>query len=794
MLRSTSTPHAAFLIDSAGKIVTWNRACEQLFGRRSIDILQRPLAVLLTEAAQGQCIAHWPHLPRQPDSLVLEVMSAQGPIAAKLTLLPQFAEPSQFDSCVAMLMPETAEDDSEPALVGRQPLSSIVNMFAGTFYVITQDGHFILWNKNLEQVAEMSTEELKTAQALDMFGDAEKPLIQEKIRQVFEDNAEVLIEANYISKSGKTTPYLLCGTRIRCNGKYYLCGMGLDISRRREQEEQLRLRERALHATSNGIVITRCAGQNNPIEYVNPAFERISGYRADEVIGRDSRFMAAPGLDENERTQLREAIRERREVNVIFRNLRKDGEVFWNDLTITPVLDEHGAVAHFIGVINDVTAHQQRTAHLEHEVNHDPLTGLANRNLLWDRLEQALHMAQRNKTLVATVLIDLNNFKLINDTFGHEAGDEVLTVVAKRLQASVRDSDTVARLSGDEFVLVLVNQPSLRFTLRMIERLRMGMSKPVAFDTREIPVGASMGVSVYPHDGDSVFDLVRAADVAMYHAKATGKSDVHFFSPDMKSSTEAKEKLEASMRSAIDNDEIFLLFQPRQCLRTGKVAGIEALLRWRHPEHGVLLPASFLPEAEENGWIIPFGERVLELVCAFMQRLKHSGHADLTVAMNASYREFSQHNFVARVGEQLSKHELAHANLELDLTEENLMRNPHLGREIASQLREIGIKLSVDEFGDANTSLSFLQKLPATCLKMTRASVREISPESRAGPLAKAIINIAHNLDLSVIAEGVETRSQLDFLKSHGCDEVQGVYFSEPLDQDAVEQFISAAA
>ena len=253
--------------------------------------------------------------------------------------------------------------------------------------------------------------------------------------------------------------------------------------------------------------------------------------------------MAAPGLDDEERSRLRKAIRARQQVNVVFRNLRKNGEVFWNDLTITPVADGTGKVTHFIGVINDVTALKQRTALLEHEVNHDPLTGLANRTLLWDRLEQAIHMAQRNKTLVATALIDLNGFKQINDSYGHEAGDEVLKVVAKRLQASVRDSDTVARLSGDEFVLVLVNQPSLRYTLRMIERLRAALSRPVVFDSTEIAAGASIGVSVYPHDGADAVELVRAADVAMYHAKASHKNEAYFFSSDMKSTTEAKQKL-----------------------------------------------------------------------------------------------------------------------------------------------------------------------------------------------------------------------------------------------------------
>ena len=249
-------------------------------------------------------------------------------------------------------------------------------------------------------------------------------------------------------------------------------------------------------------------------------------------------------------------------LHVVLRNLRKNGELFWNDLNITPVHDEQGKVTHFIGVINDVTASMLRTAHLEHEVNHDPLTGLANRNLLWDRLEHALHLAQRQKSLVAVMLVDLNNFKAINDTHGHEAGDVVLKVVAKRLLASVRDSDTVARMSGDEFVMVLVNQPSLRFTLRMIERLRQSLTQPVSFMHKEIEVGASLGVAVYPHDGDSAAGLVRSADVAMYHAKALGRNNYQFFTQRMNQAAARRFELESSLRGALQRGEFELHFQP----------------------------------------------------------------------------------------------------------------------------------------------------------------------------------------------------------------------------------------
>jgi diguanylate cyclase (GGDEF)-like protein len=498
-------------------------------------------------------------------------------------------------------------------------------------------------------------------------------------------------------------------------------------------------------------------------------------------------------MDESERAQLRAAIAEHRAVNVVLRNLRKDGEVFWNDLNITPVHDEHGTVTHFIGVINDVTAAMQRTAHLEHEVNHDALTGLANRNLLWDRLEQAVHVAQRHKSLVATVLIDLNNFKIINDTLGHEAGDVVLKVVARRLQASVRDSDTVARMSGDEFVLVLANQPSLRFTLRMVERLRQSFAIPVSFNGREIPVGASVGVALYPHDGTTATELVRAADVAMYHGKGKGHNDVHFFSADMRSSSDAKRKIEEGLHHALGNDELFLLYQPCVSLHTGKVMGFEALLRWRHPDHGVLPPSRFLTEAEEHGVIVPIGQRVLEQACAFAVQLRQPGVDDVPAAgvpvtVNVSYREYSQNDFVENLSAVLARHALPADTLQLDLQLDGLLRNPGLGRDLSRQLRALGIRLSVDGLGAGLCDLAYLQQLEAGQIKLSRSTVHGITNGTRA--LVKSLIDIGHNLNMEVVGEAVETGPQVEFLKSHGCDQLQGIWFSEPLGAEAAQQML----
>ncbi|MES2260519.1 MAG: EAL domain-containing protein [Pseudomonadota bacterium] len=683
----------------------------------------------------------------------------------------------------------------DPALiteVGNTPLARLMDVIAGPFYVIDQDGRPLLWNHHVEHATQRDTDELRGMNVLDLFDAADRQQVADKIQQVFAQRDSVQLEAQLVSKDGRRPPYLFSGARFQCGDHHFLCGMGIDLTSRRRHQEASLLRERAVHAASNGIIISRCVGDDNPVEYVNPAFERITGYSGEEVIGRDARFMSVPGLDEAERCRVHEAIRARREVHALMRNQRKNGDIFWNELKITPVQDDQGHVTHFIGVINDVTTLKQRADHLEHEVNHDPLTGLANRTLLRDRLDQALHAAQRSKSLVAVALLDLNNFKQINDTLGHGVGDEVLKTVARRLMSAVRDSDTVARLSGDEFVLVLASQPSLRYTLRMVERIRGALQQPMECEGKEIAASASIGVSVFPHDGTAGFELLRAADVAMYQSKAERRGEVHFFSADMHSTTEARHKLELHMRDALEHDEIFLMFQPRIALATHAITGVEALLRWRHPERGVLAPAEFIGDAEENGLIVPFGHSVLDHVCRAAQRLHQLGYGDLPISMNACYREFSQKGYIARIGAALARLGLPPDCFELELKEEHLLRNAQLSDEVIEDIRQLGIRLAVDDFGAGASNLSYLKDLPVSRFKMSRSAVSEICPAGAAGMMARTIISIGHNMNRRIIAAGVESQAQYDFLRQHDCDELQGYWFSKPLTQEGLEQLLAA--
>jgi diguanylate cyclase (GGDEF)-like protein/PAS domain S-box-containing protein len=771
-----------FLLDDEGKVMSWNPEASAMFGWTPAQAPGHALTELLPGTAS------WPVLASAGGGKMRMRFAGGIDGKARLVLLRQYGADGAPQGWSASVTVSPRESPEESVRVGSTPLSEVVDLLPGTFYAINRGGRLVLWNHNLERLTEMTPDELAAAQVLDMFEPHERPVAIENIRRVFEEGAEVSMEMNYVSRSGRETPMLVGGALVACNGDRYLFGMGISIAKRRDKERQLMLSERALHAASNGIVITRCVGRDSIIEYVNPAFERIAGYSAEESLGRDPRFMTAPEFDVHERSQVRLAVAERRPVNVVFRNRRKNGEVFWNDLRITPVRDEHGEVTHFIGILQDVTAIKERTAHLEHEVNHDPLTGLANRTLLWDRLDHAVHLAHRHHTMVAAVLIDLDNFKTINDTFGHEAGDVVLKVVARRLQAAVRESDTVARMSGDEFVLVLVDQPSVRFTLRMVERLRRSMTMPVAFGGNEIPVGASLGVALYPHDGSNPAELVRSADMAMYHAKGNG-GGVHFFSPEMRSADEKRAALARGIRSALEHDELFLLFQPRMDARSGKVRGFEALLRWRHPEHGVMLPASFLTEAEETGQMVEIGSWVLDQACAFLQQLRQLGYTGLPVSVNVSHREYSQHGFIAGLSARMTRHGLPPGSLEIEIPEADLIRNPGLGRDLSSQLREAGVALSLDEFGKGISDLNFLQQLSVRQVKLSKAAVRDITRDGR-GSLAKTLIDIGHNLELAVVGEAVENEAQVEFLKSHGCDQLQGQWFSEPLAADAVHRML----
>ena len=563
-------------------------------------------------------------------------------------------------------------------------------------------------------------------------------------------------------------------------------GSYTDITERKRADLALRLQSRALDASVNAILITAPSPAGNLIEYVNPAFMRITGYDPAEVIGHDCRVLQRDDRDQEGVALIRQALAANREVSAVVRNYRKDGALFWNQLFIAPVPNAEGVITHHIGVINDVTDLIRYQEQLEYQANYDSLTRLPNRNLLRDRLQHALIVAQRHHKGVAVVFIDLDGFKNVNDSLGHSVGDRLLSVVAERLARCTRTSDTVARHGGDEFVIVMTDTVDEQSLIAWMERVRASISEPVWLDGTELYVGCSMGASLFPQDGEDAETLMKKADLAMYRAKDMGRNTFQFYQPEMNASAGARMNLERRLRRALRDNEFLLHYQPQVDIVSGQIVGTEALVRWRDPEVGLVLPSLFIPVAEESGLIGPLSEWVLREACRQNKAWQDEGLPPARVSVNLSARVFQQRDIAKLVMQVLAETGLEPQYLELELTESTIMRNAEEAVLMLNELHALGIGLAIDDFGTGYSSLSYLKRFPVDRLKIDRSFVSDIGISGDDETITSAIIALAHSLKLQVIAEGVETSAQLDFLKERACDEMQGFYFAKPMSTDAI--------
>ncbi|MFG6667830.1 putative bifunctional diguanylate cyclase/phosphodiesterase [Halomonas sp. HNIBRBA4712] len=554
-----------------------------------------------------------------------------------------------------------------------------------------------------------------------------------------------------------------------------------DITQRKISEQQLALLERSVESSTNGVILVDAQAPDLPMVYVNRAFEKITGYARGEALGRNCRILQGEQTDAATLDQLRRGIHEQRDVHVTLRNYRRDGTPFWNDLYVSPVRDETGLVTHFIGVQNDVTAQRGYQAQLKHNANHDALTGLPNRQLLNQRLSQGCLLAQRYQRYVGVLCIDLDEFKPINDSLGHEVGDFILISVARRLEEELRPWDTVARIGGDEFIVLLPDLAQQQDVIQVVERLLECIAAPYWYQGQELHVTASIGVGTDDGSVAQPRSLVQQADLAMYKAKRRGRNTYQWYTDELNRKVGERVDLRHALQKAIEREQFELHYQPQIDRAQGRIVGVEALIRWHHPERGDISPIEFIGLSEQTGQIIPISEWVLKRACEDAVRLNSGAGERLVMAVNISPMQFQRPGFVASIERVLEETGLAPALLEIEITEGVLMESIDSAIDALTRLRALGVNIALDDFGTGFSSLGYLKRLPINKLKIDRSFIRDVTHDENDAAIVEGVITMAARLGLEVLVEGVETDEQLRYLFEQPPTQLQGYYFSRPV-------------
>jgi diguanylate cyclase (GGDEF)-like protein/PAS domain S-box-containing protein len=554
-----------------------------------------------------------------------------------------------------------------------------------------------------------------------------------------------------------------------------------DVTQIHQRRLQLRKLETALEQAPVSVMITDSHGA---IEYVNRAFVLVSGYSEDEVLGRNPRLLKSGETVASLYRDMWHCLSTGTTWQGELCNRAKDGSLFWEYATISPIRDDDGTVTHYMAVKENITQRKQAEQLLVHQATHDTLTGLPNRLLLEDRVHHAIEVAKREGRRIGLMFLDLDRFKIVNDSLGHVAGDQLLKVVADRLRHTLRRSDTVARLGGDEFVVVLTHFQSSSELAEVAEKISAALDEPVELAGHKVHVGTSIGIALFPEDGDNFNALMKDADTAMYRAKQKGRNTFCFYDSDMNDEALDRLKLEEALRRALVRGEFQLFYQPQVDLQTGKTSGVEALIRWNSPERGQVSPALFIPVAEESNLISMIGWWVLEESCRQIAAWRDEGLTGIKVAVNVSGRQFLNHALVECISDLMAQYGVEPSQLEIELTESTVMAEPDRAIEQLTRLREIGIQVSVDDFGTGYSSLSYLKRLPLSTIKVDRSFVRDVNNQSDNAAIVSAILGLADALDMSIVAEGVETEGEEQHLKDAGCIKVQGFRYAKPMPAD----------
>lgn len=560
-----------------------------------------------------------------------------------------------------------------------------------------------------------------------------------------------------------------------------------DVSAQLTAETELGQAAAIFDSTTEGVMVI---GLDKKLVNMNQAYTSITGFGKSESIAGTPHFLQSGEYDDNFYAEIWYEVNSKGVWQGEIWNKKKDGQRYPEWLTISVVRNGSGSITHYVGTFSDISKLKKSQEQLEYIAHHDDLTKLPNRFLFNARLEHAIKRAKRNKQLIAVMFLDLDRFKQVNDSLGHSAGDRLLIDVANRLTGLLREGDTVARLGGDEFTLLIEALDSPMHAARLAQKINTVLEEPFQFAGQDYFISGSIGISFYPKDGEDVDTLLMAADAAMYQAKKLGKNGYQFYTQQLTCTAFEQLRLESQLRKALDGNEFSLYFQPQISIESEKIIGVEALLRWNHPSKGVVPPGNFISLAEENGLIVPIGKWVVFEACRQATQWLAEGYDFGKVSVNISELQLQRSDIVDTIKTALNASGLPAERLELELTESVFMSDPDRSIEILNSLRELGVHLSVDDFGTGFSSLSYLKRLPIQKLKIDQSFIRDLPNDGNDAAIARAVITLAHSMRISVIAEGVETAEQLDFLRLEACDEAQGFFYSRPVPSEQLTVFL----
>lgn len=669
----------------------------------------------------------------------------------------------------------------------------------GYVLVRADDGQFIEVNHAFCELTGYTREELLAKRTADISTQDSQAADQQQRDELAAAGEYRSYEKRYHCKTGEVILVRLKGCLVvGPAGERWVLSVVEDITHEKANAHQLHLLAKVFEGNHDAILITDA---HNRIVAVNRAFTTMTGYDAEDVLGQDPHMLASGRTAVEDYAKMWQHLQEKGAWQGEICDRRKDGSLFIKWMSVSVVYDTYGKPANYIASFTDITERHEIAERLNHMAHHDSLTGLPNRAALLSQLEHALACAGRAGTQVAVLFIDMDRFKTVNDTLGHQIGDELLIAVAKRLRECLRASDIVARLGGDEFVVVLPEVQQALNVATIAGKIQRNLADSYRIRQHDLYSTPSIGVSLYPSDGLDVETLMKNADTAMYHAKNQGRNNYQFFAHTMNEAAHERLRLENALHRALEsttlgsNDaahgELRLYFQPQWHLKTGKVVSLEALARWTHPEMGIIPPAKFIPIAEETGLIMPLGDWVFWEACRQLRQFQNAGLKNVRMAVNLSAQQLRQESLSAVVMGALACYELQPQDLELEITEHVAMQNPAATVKVLQELQGMGIVLSIDDFGTGYSSLTYLKYLPIQRLKLDRSFIKDMELDSDDAAICSATITLGHNLGLEMVAEGVETEEQRAMLQDQQCDVIQGFLYCPPLPPDQLMAFLS---